>query len=375
VRSKWAHCYPNSDNIDQNPLLFCILQPPLPSSHTNDDLLSSLFSMSKPLPIRRALQGTDWRKPWAPHPPQPSIIPAIAQLLSKPTWSVRSLRPPPLTTPNESADPAASNSPPRIQDTEITREKLHHLLRLSALPLPKDEKEETSLLQTLREQVHFLSAIRAVDTTDVEPLISIRDETDEGIQARTIGLDDLRPWLELESVDRNGTVRRKKVEREKVAVDANGKREERLKHGAMEWDAFLNKMDEEGVRHTRRNRAGNWFVVKKAKKVEEKAASKVAETTEAGTTEDPASTTSGPTMIDQPATTTEIKVASNIPQPPAQASASVYETLTDLPSQWHRPRPKPKADLPRVGSPLQTTPRVQRPRGEFDLPVDPTRHR
>ena len=72
---------------------------------------------------------------------------------------------------------------------------------------------------------------------------------------------DLQPWLDLEEkVGENGTVRRKKVERE----SGEGKIGEGEK-----WDPFgLGAGCEEGSGR----RVGRWFVVKKAKAVKEEGA-------------------------------------------------------------------------------------------------------
>ncbi|KAH8811516.1 hypothetical protein F5884DRAFT_278413 [Xylogone sp. PMI_703] len=97
----------------------------------------------------------------------------IGALLSKPTWSVRSLLP----------------DPSKPLEEEITPNQLHHLLRLSALPQPKSAEEEAKLLETLHSQLHFVRDIQSVDTEGVEPLQSIRDESEEGIKDATIGLE------------------------------------------------------------------------------------------------------------------------------------------------------------------------------------------
>lgn len=61
--------------------------------------------------------------------------------------------------------------------------------------------------------------IQSVNTDGVEPLQSIRDETEEGIKDITIGLDDLREALQAEEIKgRNKRPRRKRDER----VDTNG---------------------------------------------------------------------------------------------------------------------------------------------------------
>jgi Asp-tRNA(Asn)/Glu-tRNA(Gln) amidotransferase C subunit len=134
----------------------------------------------------------------------------IDALLSKPTWSVRSL------IPDKSATP--------IQ--EITPKQLHHLLRLSALPQPKTQEEEANMLETLHSQLHFVRDIQNVDTEGVEPLQSIRDETEEGIKEITIGLKSVREALGNEDIiGRNRRPRRRRGE----LVDTKG---------VEKWDAL-----------------------------------------------------------------------------------------------------------------------------------------
>lgn len=61
--------------------------------------------------------------------------------------------------------------------------------------------------------------IQSVNTHGVEPLQSIRDETEEGIKDITIGLDDLREALQVEEIKgRNKRPRRKRDE----LVDTKG---------------------------------------------------------------------------------------------------------------------------------------------------------
>jgi hypothetical protein len=120
----------------------------------------------------------------------------IDEMLSKPTWSVRSLLP-----------SSSLETPP---EEEITPAKLHHLLRLSALPLPTSPEEEASMLKTLHSQLHFVRDIQKVDTESVEPLMAIRDETDEGMSEITIGVEQVKEALEMEEVvGRNRRPRRR----------------------------------------------------------------------------------------------------------------------------------------------------------------------
>jgi Asp-tRNA(Asn)/Glu-tRNA(Gln) amidotransferase C subunit len=139
---------------------------------------------------------------YSTEPPRTNLI-DINALLSKPTWSVRSLLPDPNAPPSE----------------EITPAKLHHLLRLSALPLPTIPKEEAEMLKTLHSQLHFVKDIQKVDTEGVEPLQSIRDETKEGVKDITIGMEELKEAFEKEEIKgRNRRPRRRRVE----VVDTNG---------------------------------------------------------------------------------------------------------------------------------------------------------
>lgn len=136
-------------------------------------------------------------------PPSGKHVIDVDALLSKPTWSVRSLLP-------------DSSLPP---SSEITPQKLHHLLRLSALPIPKTQAEEAKMLKTLHSQLHFVRDIQKVDTEGVEPLRSIRDETEEGIQEIKIGMEDLKEAFAKEDV--RGKNRRPRRRRGEV-VDTKG---------------------------------------------------------------------------------------------------------------------------------------------------------
>lgn len=82
----------------------------------------------------------------------------------------------------------------------ITSKQLHHLLRLSALPPPSSLEEENRMLSTLQSQLHFVRAIQSVDTAGVEPLRSLRDETEQGKKEAEVGLEEMRAALEGEEV-------------------------------------------------------------------------------------------------------------------------------------------------------------------------------
>ncbi|KAK1754308.1 hypothetical protein QBC47DRAFT_383587 [Echria macrotheca] len=155
-------------------------------------------------------------------------------ILSKPTWSVRSL----LDSPSSSQD---ADTP------KITSAQLHHLLRLSALPPPSSPVEEASMIKTLQSQLHFVRAIQQVDTTDVKPLSSIRDETAAGLEEMTIGLDQLKDALEAEEI--RGHCRRPRRKRD-VPVDTAG---------VEDWDALAGASE----------KAGKYFIVRSAKGMED----------------------------------------------------------------------------------------------------------
>lgn len=109
----------------------------------------------------------------------------VRKLLSTPTWSVASLLP-------SKAAPCGS---PRISSKQ-----LHHLLRLSALPPPRDAEEEARMLTTLSSQLHFVREIQKVDTASVEPLRSLRDETSAGAREAEMDLEALKGALQAEEV-------------------------------------------------------------------------------------------------------------------------------------------------------------------------------
>ncbi|OBT92277.2 hypothetical protein VE01_09505 [Pseudogymnoascus verrucosus] len=125
-----------------------------------------------------------------------------AEFLSKPSWSVKSLLP-------SASDAAATPS--------TTPAQLSHLLRLSALPQPKDAAEEESMIAMLESQLHFVREIQKVDTTGVEPLQAIREETKEALAERTIGLKTLEDALALEEFKgKMKRPRRRESERKKI---------------------------------------------------------------------------------------------------------------------------------------------------------------
>ncbi|ORY64367.1 uncharacterized protein BCR38DRAFT_485526 [Pseudomassariella vexata] len=162
------------------------------------------FPPSPTLVARRAKSDASWFPDPNETPIEPPLPPAehhldAAALLSKPTWSVRSLLPPSANDTSTRTTTSTENST-ETEPEPITSKTLRHLLRLSALPAPSSPEEEASMLSTLRSQLHFVRAIQSVDTTGVEPLRAIRDETAEGRREQTIGLDTLKDALASEDV-------------------------------------------------------------------------------------------------------------------------------------------------------------------------------
>ncbi|KAF2470565.1 uncharacterized protein BDR25DRAFT_30891 [Lindgomyces ingoldianus] len=126
----------------------------------------------------------------------------LEQLFLNPTWSVESLLPPKMHP---------SDGP------KITSQQLHHLLRLSALPLPENPEEEKKMLDTLSAQLHFVGEIQQVNTTGVKPLRVIRDETAAAEQEQTITLQTLREALTKEKAIGK---HHKRIQRQTDPVDA-----------------------------------------------------------------------------------------------------------------------------------------------------------
>ncbi|KAL9620616.1 MAG: hypothetical protein Q9160_004870 [Pyrenula sp. 1 TL-2023] len=127
---------------------------------------------------------------------------------------------------------------------EVSPEQLSHLLRLSALPQPANESEQNEMLDVLQAQIHFVKEIQKVDTTNVAPLVALRDESPAAIAENTIGLDDLKDAFAQEKpVGRNGRIKRQRTQ--KVPTPA-----------AQTWNPL------EMASKT----AGRYFVVQKQKK-------------------------------------------------------------------------------------------------------------
>ncbi|CAI6268165.1 unnamed protein product [Periconia digitata] len=126
----------------------------------------------------------------------------LDSILAKPTWSVESLQP---------SRTQASDAP------RISSKQLHHLLRLSALPLPKTPEDEAKMLDTLSAQLHFVGEIQQVDTKDVKPLRAIRDETEAAEREQTITLETLKDAFAKEQVVGK---HHKRIQRDTTPIDA-----------------------------------------------------------------------------------------------------------------------------------------------------------
>ncbi|KAJ4356164.1 uncharacterized protein N0V89_004194 [Didymosphaeria variabile] len=146
-------------------------------------------------------------------------------LEGEPTWDVESLLPP---------EKQAPDAP------KITSQQLNHLLRLSALPLPKSQEEENKMLSTLSDQLHFVGKIQQVDTMGVKPLRAIRDETAAAEAEQTITLKTLKDALAKEKVIGKHY---KRIQRDTTPVDASN---------AERWD----------VLGSAERKQGKYFVVK-----------------------------------------------------------------------------------------------------------------
>ncbi len=101
------------------------------------------------------------------------------------------------------------------------------------------------MTQTLQSQLHFVRAIQSVRTDSVEPLRSIRDETEEGMKEATIGLEQLREALANETV--HGHSKRPRMQKKEVSTK-----------GIEDWN----------VLGTPAEKAGRYFVVRTGKSIE-----------------------------------------------------------------------------------------------------------
>ncbi|KAM7200550.1 hypothetical protein V8F20_005281 [Naviculisporaceae sp. PSN 640] len=160
----------------------------------------------------------------------PQIDPSA--LLSKPTWSIKSL----FSSPSEGIS--------------ISPAQLTHLLRLSALPTPSSPAETQQILSTLQSQLLFVREIQKVDTTGIRPLPAIRDESAAGLEETTLSLDtpSIKDALSPEKEESFGHCKRPRRIRTPISA---GEGSEETK----DWD----------VLGTASERAGRYFVVRSKK--------------------------------------------------------------------------------------------------------------
>ncbi|MCJ1464750.1 hypothetical protein MMC07_003363 [Pseudocyphellaria aurata] len=139
----------------------------------------------------------------------------IEQIFAEPSWSVMSL---------------LDNSDMLLPQPDISQSQLHRLLRLSALPLPRSEEEEASMMKDLTSQLRFVQAVQQVDTEGVEPLQSIRDETRQGEREGMVTMESLKEEFDKEVV----VGKRGRIMRTKVPPQANEGRNGDLE----DWDVL-----------------------------------------------------------------------------------------------------------------------------------------
>ncbi|KAL8632743.1 hypothetical protein Q9189_001596 [Teloschistes chrysophthalmus] len=140
------------------------------------------------------------------------ICKASTHIPDHPTWSLEDL----FSKHTQGPEPTVST------------EELHHLLRLSALPIPKDTAESRRMQKDLQSQLEFVKAIQDIEIpNDVIPLQSIRDETAEGLGEQEIGCKTLEEQRGKEDV--MGT--RGRIKRRANDVKSNGLQNEEEK-----WD-------------------------------------------------------------------------------------------------------------------------------------------
>ncbi|OJD17910.1 hypothetical protein AJ78_02015 [Emergomyces pasteurianus Ep9510] len=153
-------------------------------------LLQTIYENTCPIGIRTIRQVA----PSSTTPAEES-----SSILSKPSWSVKSLLPENTSLPHSRT---------------ICSKQLHHLLRLSALPPPSSAEEEEEMLKTLESQIHFVKEVQSIETTGVTPLRSIRDETELAQEENKISIKTLESSLKQERyVGRSRRIQRTRPEK------------------------------------------------------------------------------------------------------------------------------------------------------------------
>ena len=142
----------------------------------------------------------------------------IEEFLRTPSWDISDL----LSSKPKNGGPV---------EQQVTTKEVHHLLRLSALRIEDEEKTEAQR-RTLEAQLDFVKAVQSVDTTDVEPLVAIRDETAAAREEAEITVDSLQAVF-----DREEQVGRYK----RIVTKSDSKQNEGAENGAspaekLDWD-------------------------------------------------------------------------------------------------------------------------------------------
>ncbi|KAH9907996.1 hypothetical protein F4778DRAFT_456665 [Xylariomycetidae sp. FL2044] len=223
-------------------------RPPLPSSPrpraTSSSSSSSSISTAPPYLLRPIATTSTSR----------SARETITSYLSEPSWSVRSL----LASPPSSSTTTTTTTTANEKEADVGEEEpidprtLHRLLRLSALPQPRNAEEESRMLSTLSSQLRFVRAVRGVDTEGVAPLRAIRDDTAAAVaEERTVGLADLEQALAAEDVighARRPRRRRQPQHRSEMAESEKTKHiDENDNRAAVEnWDVLGGASEREG---------------------------------------------------------------------------------------------------------------------------------
>lgn len=106
------------------------------------------------------------------------------------------------------------------------------------------------MIRTLQSQLQFVRAVQGVDTTGIEPLTAVRDETSRAVAEGAITLETLRPALEREHlVGHHRRPRRNREPQQQRGVGEDGRVEEE------KWN----------ILGTASKKAGKFFVVQSKK--------------------------------------------------------------------------------------------------------------
>lgn len=153
----------------------------------------------------------------------------IERLLSQPCWSVESLLPQGSNWINEKDLKTSSVK----SDPTISLQKLHHLLRLCALPLPSSPQQEQEMLADLNAQLHFVRRIQEVDTSRIRPLQSLRDETKAAETEQEVNSANLKDAFDNEVIVGKWHPRLRRKPPKEILYDR-----EKMKKSEPKWDVL-----------------------------------------------------------------------------------------------------------------------------------------